>query len=162
MEIILVAAVGENGEMGRNNELLWHLPGDLPRFKEITMGSPIIMGRKTYESIGRPLPGRTSVIVTRQPEYQAEGCLIAHSLESALALCRQDEEVFISGGTAVYEASLPYADRIYLTVIHHDFEGDTPLFKFDRAAWQEVSREDFEADEKNPYGYSYLLYEKMT
>jgi dihydrofolate reductase len=107
------------------------------------------------------LPGRTNIVVTRQPDFQAEGCLIAHSLEAALELAQGDDEVFITGGTAIYQAGLAYADRIYLTLVHHDFEGDTPMFDFDRTIWQEISREDFEPDEKNRYRYSYLLFEKV-
>lgn len=159
--ISLICATSQNGIIGHNGQIPWHLSADLRRFKRLTMGHPIIMGRKTYQSIGRPLPGRTNIVVTRQPDFQAEGCLIAHSVEEALALVAGDEEIFITGGTAIYQAGLAYADRIYLTVVHHDFAGDTPLFDFDQALWQQVSREDFEPDEKNPYHYSYLLFEKV-
>lgn len=156
----LICATSQNGIIGRDGKIPWHLSADLRRFKRLTMGHHIIMGRKTYQSIGRPLPGRTNVVVTHQPNFQADGCLIAHSLEEAISLCQNDDEVFITGGTAIYQASLAYANRIYLTVIHHDFEGDTPLFSFDKTVWHEVRREYFEADEKNQYNYSYVLYEK--
>lgn len=159
--ISLICASSQNGIIGHQGQIPWHLSADLRRFKRLTMGHPIIMGRKTYQSIGRPLPGRTNIVVTHQPDFQADGCLIAHSVEEALALAGDDDEIFITGGTAIYQAALPYAQRIYLTLIHHDFVGDTPLFEFDRTLWKETSREDFEADGKNPYRYSYVLFEKV-
>ena len=124
------------------------------------MGHHILMGRKTYQSIGRPLPGRTNVVITRQQDFQADGCLIVHSLEEAIELCRGDDEIFVIGGADIYQQTSPVADKIYLTIIHQDFEGDTSLFDLDPSVWQETSREDFEVDEKNKFRYSFLTLEK--
>jgi dihydrofolate reductase len=158
--ISLICATSQNKVIGIDNQLPWRLSADLKRFKSLTLGHHILMGRKTFESIGRPLPGRTSVIITRQADYQADGCRVAHSLEEALALSRNDDEIFIIGGAAIYEAALKYADRIYLTIIQQDFEGDTYLFEIDPLLWQEVSREEFEPDERNPFRYSFLILER--
>jgi dihydrofolate reductase len=135
MMISLICAASQNGVIGVANQLPWHLPADLKRFKALTMGHPILMGRKTFESIGRPLAGRTNIVITRQAAYQADGCLIAPSL------------------------ALPYADRIYLTLVHAEFRGDTFLFEIDPAIWREISREDFELDENNHYPYSFIIFE---
>jgi dihydrofolate reductase len=123
------------------------------------MGHPILMGRKTFESIGRPLAGRTNIVITRQAAYQADGCLIAPSLEKAIELAQPDPEIFIIGGAATYRQALPYADRIYLTLVHAEFRGDTFLFEIDPAIWREISREDFELDENNHYPYSFIIFE---
>jgi dihydrofolate reductase len=161
MTISLICATSQNGVIGLNNQLPWRLPADLAHFKKVTMGHHILMGRKTYESIGRPLPGRTNVVITRQKDFQAEGCLMAHSVEQAMALCHKDDEVFVIGGAEIYQQTLPVADKIYLTIIHQDFEGETFLFDLDPSVWQETSREDFEMDEKNQYPYSFLILERI-
>ena len=161
MRVSLICAVSQNGVIGANNRLPWRLPADLKRFKRLTMGHPVIMGRKTFESIGKPLPGRTNILITRQEDFQAPGCRAAASLEEALELCGNDPEIFVIGGASVYSQALPFADRIYLTQIHHDFQGNTRLFPIDPAAWQETSREDFPADSQNPYSYSFLTYERI-
>jgi dihydrofolate reductase len=159
MMISLICAASQNGVIGVANQLPWHLPADLKRFKALTMGHPILMGRKTFESIGRPLAGRTNIIITRQTTYQAEGCFIAPSLEKAIELAQPDNEIFIIGGATIYQQALPYASRIYLTLVRAEFLGDTFLFDIDPVIWREVSREDFEPDENNHYPYSFIIFE---
>jgi dihydrofolate reductase len=137
----LIAAVAANGVIGRGGALPWHLPEDLKRFKALTLGHHIVMGRKTYESIGRLLPGRTTVIVTRQRDYAAPGAVVAASIEDAITRCTGDDEVFVIGGAQIYQAALPIADRLYLTEVMADVEGDTHFPAFDRRQWRERSRE---------------------
>jgi dihydrofolate reductase len=139
--INVIAAMAKNRVIGINNTLPWHLPEDLKHFKALTMGHHIILGRKTYESIGRPLPGRTTVIVTRDPDYQVEGCLTAHSIDAAIAACGSDLEVFFVGGANLYEQILPRADRIYLTEIQAEYQGDAHFPAFDSKDWQETARD---------------------
>ncbi len=154
----LIVAASQNGVIGIQNRLPWKLPADLKRFKQLTLGHPVIMGRKTFESIGKPLPGRTNIVLTRQIGLKLCGCLTAPSLQDAIFLCGDKEEIFAIGGASLYEKALPLADQIYLTRIHQDFEGDTFLFPIDPAAWQESSREDHPPDASNLYPYSFLLY----
>ena len=144
--VCIVAALGRNRVIGRDGGLPWRLPADLKHFKRITMGYPIVMGRKTHESIGRPLPGRANIVVTRTPGYTATGCTVASSLEAALASCHDAERVMIVGGAALYEAALPATDTMYLTLIHDDFEGDVFFPDYDEQAWRESAREDVKAD----------------
>ncbi|MHB1183798.1 MAG: dihydrofolate reductase [Desulfobulbia bacterium] len=125
MKIILIAAMAKNRVIGRGNGIPWHIPSELQRFKAITMGHTLIMGRKTFESIGRPLPGRKTIIITRNPEYRAAGCSVATSLAAAIALCPETETIFIAGGGEIYREALPLADAIYLTVLDREVEGDT-------------------------------------
>ena len=160
MTLSLICAASANGVIGMDNRLPWRLPADLARFKKLTMGHPILMGRKTFESIGKPLPGRTNLVVTRQADFKACGCLVAHSLQEALQRCENEEQVFVIGGETLYREALPLADRIYLTRIHRDFEGDRFLFPIDQAIWAQTSREDHEADPENPYAYSFIIYEQ--
>ena len=160
MKISLICAASQNGVIGRDNRLPWRLPADLAHFKRLTTGHHILMGRKTYESIGKPLPNRTSIVITRQTGFQADGCLVAHSLEEALGLCSNDEELFIIGGAEIYRQALPVADKIYLTRIWHNFEGDTFLFEIDSSIWMETCREDLAPDGKNKYAYSFITYER--
>ena len=162
MKISLICAASQNGTIGRDNHLPWHLPADLAHFKRLTTGHYILMGRKTYQSIGKPLPNRTNIVITRQTDFQADGCLVAHSLEQAFALCPTDVEVFIIGGAEIYRQALPVADKIYLTRIRHDFEGDTFLFELDPLVWYETSREDFASDQKNQYPYSFITLKKRN
>jgi len=136
----LVAALARNRVIGVGNRLPWRLPEDLARFKRLTMGAPVIMGRKTRESIGRPLPGRRNIVVTRAPEASWEGCVVAHSLADALALARDAGEAFVIGGAELYAQALPGADRLYLTLIDADYAGDAWFPEFDAAAWREVAR----------------------
>jgi len=142
MKISLIVAISENRVIGRNGQLPWHLSADLRRFKQITMGHHIIMGRKTFESIGRVLPGRTSIVVTRQPNYKAEGVVVAHSINEALRMAAADDEVFIIGGNELYRQVLPAADRMYLTLVRAVVDGDTRFVDLDYADWQLVTRED--------------------
>ena len=154
----LIVAIAENGVIGREGDLPWHLSADLRRFKQITMGHHIVMGRKTYESIGRPLPGRTSVVVTRSADYQAEGVLVARSLDEALTLAAGDEETFIIGGAEIYRQALPLARRIYVTRVHAEIEGDVFFPEFDPSAWKLLEAERHEPDEKNAYPYSFQVF----
>lgn len=157
--IALVVAMAENRVIGKDNKLIWHLPADLKYFKQLTSGHPIIMGRKTFESIGKPLPNRTNIIVTRQTEFEADGCMVANSLPEALMLAQQlDSEIFVIGGAEIYQQALFLADTIYVTEVHHIFEGDTFFPEIDSVLWQEVSREKHEPDEKNAYPYSFVIY----
>ncbi|MBI3318945.1 MAG: dihydrofolate reductase [Candidatus Omnitrophica bacterium] len=154
MTVSLIVAVSRNGVIGNEGKLPWRLPADLKRFKQLTMGHPIIMGRKTFESIGKPLPGRTNIVITRQKNLQACGALVAHSLEEALRLCEKEQEAFVIGGASIYPEALGQADRIYLTEVHADFEGDA-RFQLDRAGWKEASREDH-FDETSGCFYSFI------
>ncbi len=147
--------------IGANGTIPWHLPNELKLFKRLTMGHHIVMGRKTYESIGRLLPGRTTVIVTRQSEYHVPGALIAHSLGEAIAACQGDDEVFVIGGGELYRAALPLADRIYLTTVDAEPAGDTYMPEFDPAVWRETSAESFSADDRHRYGYRFAVYDRI-
>jgi len=159
MTITAVVAISENHVIGKDNKLLWYLPNDLKHFKEITTGHAVIMGRKTFDSVGKPLPRRRNIIVTRQA-INIEGCEVVHSVEAALALCADEQEVFIVGGAEIYKQSMHLTDRIYLTIIHKEFEGDSFFPELNKAEWQEVYREDHEPDEKNSLPYSFITLEK--
>lgn len=161
MIISLIAAMAENRVIGMDNRLPWKLPADMRWFKEKTMGKPVIMGRKTFESFGaKPLPGRQNIIVTRQMDYQAKGALVVHSVDEAMTVASPNDEIMIIGGASFYEQMLSRANRFYLTIIHHNFEGDTIFPFFDKNKWTEVFREDHDADEKNSYAYSFIILEK--
>lgn len=151
--------MSKNRVIGDSNSLIWSLPNDLKRFKQLTTGQTVIMGRKTYESIGRPLPNRRNIIITRDENYEAIGCEIVNSLEEALLL--SGEDCFIIGGGEIYKQSLPIADKIYLTLIQEDFQGDTSFPELGDE-WVKISREDHESDEKNPHKYSFIEYEKYN
>jgi len=160
MKIIsLIAAVSQNDVIGNNNQLIWHLPADLQHFKKITMNKPIIMGRKTFEAIGRPLPGRMNIVITRNIYFSYEGVSPASSLEEALEIAGEVEEIMIIGGGEVYAKALPLASRIYLTRIYQDFEGDTFFPKITSQEWRIVSEEFHQRDEKNPYDYAFFVLE---
>jgi dihydrofolate reductase len=164
MRISLIVAVSRNGVIGRNGTMPWHLPADLRHFKRTTMGKPVVMGRRTHESIGGPLPGRTNIVMTRNRDFRAEGCVVAHSLEEALAAARTAAaargEVLIIGGGAVYAAFLPRADRIYLTRVAADVPGDTRFPDPDPATWNETGREERPADAQNPYACTFLVLDR--
>lgn len=160
MRISLIAALGNNRVIGKDNAMPWHLPADLKYFKRITLGKPIIMGRKTFDSIGRPLPGRTSIIVTRDPDYQADGCVTVNSVDAALQAAKGAEEVMVIGGAELFKQILGRANRLYLTEIHADFAGDVYFPALDKAEWQEVERQDHPADTYNPYPYSFVVLDK--
>jgi len=161
MKISIVVAMAANGVIGQNNELPWHLPADLKHFKQTTMGKPILMGRKTWESIGRPLPGRTNIVITRDSTYSAAGCIVVHSVDAALTAAGEQDEVMVIGGAQLYRRLLPYAETIYLTRIHERFDGDTRFPEIPDAEWQQLERIDHEADEKNPYDYSFIRLERL-
>ena len=151
-----------NRLIGRDNALPWRLPADLAHFRNITMGKPVVMGRKTFESIGRPLPGRTNIVLTRSLDFSAEGVLVADSLESALDLAGDAAEVFVIGGGAVYEQALPQAQRLYLTLVDDEFEGDAWFPAIVPTQWREVERSRHGADERNPHDYSFVVFEKIS
>lgn len=161
MKISIVVAMAANRVIGNNNRLPWHLPADLKHFKATTMGKPIIMGRKTWESIGRPLPGRTNIVITRDRAYTANGCVVVHSIDDALAAAGDQDEAMVIGGAEFYRQVLPRASTIYLTRIHRGFEGDTVFPELDDDDWCEVERTDFTADADNPHAYSFIRLERV-
>ena len=158
--VSLIVAMARNRVIGRNNALPWRLPADLKHFKSLTMGHHMIMGRKTFESIGKPLPGRISVVVTRNSDYSMPGIITANSLEAAISACGNDQEIFIIGGAELYRQAIHLADRIYLTEIEADIPGDAFMTEFERNLWQETSRTSHAPDEKNAYPYHFVVYEK--
>ena len=168
MKLSLICAMAENRVIGRNNSLPWHLSEDLRHFKRATMGNCIIMGRKTWESIGRPLPGRTNIVITSNPDYEAEGARVVGSLPDAIKLAESislidgSEEAVVIGGAGIYQAALPLANRFHLTRVHAQVEGDTLLADFDETQWQEVGRKDFQRSDSNPYDYSICILERIT
>lgn len=157
--IRLVVAVAENGVIGKDNTLIWHLPADLKRFKEVTLGFPIVMGRKTFESIGRPLPGRRNIVITRDASYTREGIETVPSPEAALATCAQEERVSVIGGGEIYRMFMPLAHELYITRVHAPFEGDT-YFPEIGPEWEKISDEFYAADEKNKYPFSFEIFRK--
>lgn len=159
-KISIIVALATNRVIGIENRLPWHLPGDMKWFRQHTLGKPILMGRKTFESLGRPLPGRQNIVITSDTAYRAEGATIAHSIDHALQLAGDAGEIMIIGGESFYRQMLPHADRLILTLVHAEVEGDAWFPEFDWNKWQEVTREDHPADEKNPYAYSFLVLER--
>lgn len=159
--ISLIFAMGNNKAIGYKNQMPWHLPADLAFFKKITMGKPVIMGRKTFESLGRPLPGRTNVVITRNKELTHDGCVIVDSIDSAKEFAKY-QDCFIIGGAEIYAAFLQIADRMYITEINDDFEADTFFPEIDYSKWKLVSSQQGIKDEKNPYDYKHLVYEKKV
>ena len=153
----IIVATSKNRVIGNDNKLIWKLSSDLKRFKELTTDNPIVMGRKTFESIGKPLPNRRNIIVTRDTNYGVDGCEIVHSLEEALLLTGSN--CFIIGGGEIYKQSIDIADKVYLTLVHKELEGDTTFPELDNN-WAKISRKDFKADEKNEYDYSFIEYER--
>ena len=157
MIVSIVVAISTNGVIGNDNQLVWRLPNDLKYFKAVTLGSPIIMGRKTYESIGKPLPGRTNIVISRNEHLVIDGCHCVSSIEDAIEVARisQPSECFLIGGADIYSQALPMVDKIYLTEVHSQITGNI-TFNFDKSKWQEMKREDFPADEKHAYPYSFV------
>lgn len=155
--ISIIVAVAENGVIGDKNQLLWHISEDLKHFKAITSGHPVVMGRKTYESLGRPLPNRTNVVITRQ-EIEIEGCRVVHSLEEAFALFPADEEIFVIGGAEIYAQALPLADKFYLTRVHRSYAGDTCFPEWNPAEWRLVACEAQNCGAKYPYPFTFETY----
>ena len=158
--ISLIAAMDVNRVIGQDGRIPWHLPDDMKWFREQTLGKPVIMGRKTFESIGRPLPGRTNIILTRSADFHAEGVLVAHSLEQALDFASAEEEVMIIGGSTIYELALPRADRLYMTYVENAGEGDAWFPEFDIERWRVIDSEQHAADEKNHSNYRFVTYQK--
>lgn len=158
--ITIIAAIAENNALGKDNDLIWHLPADLIRFRKTTTGHHIIMGRNTYESIGKPLPNRTTVIITRNKNYKAEGCIIVNSLEEALETAKEDESPFIIGGAQIYKEAIHLVDQLDITEVHHKFDADVFFPKIDTGIWKETNREKFATDKKNKYSYSFVSYIK--
>lgn len=151
----------KNRVIGKGDALPWHISEDLKLFKKITMGKPIVMGRKTHESIGRPLPGRENIILTRDATYQAEGCTVLNSMDELFQHCNDVDEVMITGGAEIYKLALDKASNLYLTEVHTEIAGDTCFPEFDRSEWKEISRDDYKADEKNEFDYSFVLLERI-
>jgi len=164
MRLSIIAALSNNNVIGRDNDIPWRQSTDLKRLKALTMGHHVLMGRKTWETLGRPLPGRVNVVITRREDYGAEGAVVVTSLDEALRIAGEagDAEVFIAGGAEIYQQSMHRADRMYLTRIHADVEGDTFFPEFDDVSeWHLTDSEHFEADEKNQYPYSFLTYDRV-
>ena len=156
--ITLIAAVAENNALGKDNQLLWHLPDDFKRFKNITSGHHIIIGRKTFESFPKPLPNRIHVIITRQKDYQPEGCLIVDSFAKAISVCPKDEELFIIGGGEIYKQSIEMADKLDITRVHHTFDADTFFPEIDLNKWKLTSEEYHPKDEKHRFDFTFETY----
>jgi dihydrofolate reductase len=156
--ITIIAAIADNNALGKDNQLIWHLPADLKRFKQVTLNHHIIMGRKTFESLGKPLPNRTTIIITRNPNYKVENCIVVNSLEEALEAAKTDENPYILGGAEIYNQAIKFADKLDLTYVHHSFEADAFFPLIDTEIWKEDSRQDFKMDEKNNYNYSFVTY----
>ena len=154
----MIAAVAENNALGKNNELVWHLPNDFKRFKELTTGHHIIMGRKTFESFPKPLPNRTHIVITRQENYQPEGCIVVNSIEKAIELCPENEDSYIIGGGEIYNLGMQYTDIIEITKVHNTFEADAFFPKISDSDWQLVESEENFKDEKHLYDYTYETY----
>ena len=160
MIISLIAAMGKNRTIGKNNSLPWTLPADMQYFRDKTRGKPVIMGRKTYESIGKPLPKRLNIIVTHDNEYKAEGCAVVHSADEALKAAGNVEEVMVIGGSQIYKEFLPKVNRMYLTLIDAEFEGDTYFPEYKIEEWKETSYEEHERDAKNQYDYRFVVLDR--
>lgn len=161
MNLTLIAAMAQNRVIGKDNDLIWHFPDDLKHFKSLTSGHHVIMGRKTYESMMRPLPKRVNIVISRQEDYQAEGCLMAHSLEEAIKLVKDDDQPFIIGGAQIYKQALAIANTIELTLIHSEYEGDTFFPEFDTSKWKLARGEKKEADDKHAHPFEFLTYKKI-
>lgn len=164
MKLSIIVATAEKGVIGKDNQLIWHLPEDLKMFRRLTTGHVIIMGRKTFESIGKPLPNRTSIIISRNIDYLVEGCIVVGSLEEAIEKAKEieTEEAFIIGGAQIYALALDMADTVYLTQVHHNFEGDAFFPVLDTNIWTETERKSFQPDEKHAYAFDFVTLEKRT
>jgi len=158
--ISLIWAMDKNRLIGKDNQMPWHLPAELAYFRKVTTGHPVLMGRRTYESIGKPLPNRTNVILTRNEEYKPEGCIVIHSIEEALERFG-GQLLFIIGGAQIYRQFLPYAEKLYVTLIDHEFAGDEYFPELDWENWRQISVEPGITDERNPYSYSFQVFEAI-
>lgn len=161
MQISIIVAMSENRVIGINNQLPWHLPADLQHFKSITMGKPILMGRKTFDSIGRPLPGRQNIVVTRDPNFSPEQVTVAHSPEAALTAASDHDEVMVIGGASFYAQMLPQASRLYLTVVHQSIEGDAYFPELNESEWETIESIRHPTDTSNPVAYSFLTRQRI-
>lgn len=161
MKTAFVVAMDERGLIGRDNDLPWRLSADLQYFRRITMGKPILMGRKTHESIGRALPGRQNIVVSSLPGYQAAGCDVVNSIDKALTVAADADEIMVIGGSSLFEQMFDMADKLYLTRVHAELEGDTWFPEWDKTQWQLISQESHPADEKNDYAYSFEVYQRV-
>jgi dihydrofolate reductase len=159
--ISIIVVMANNRVIGRDNRLPWHLPADLAHFKALTMGKPMVMGRKTWESLPGLLPGRRHIVITRQADYRTAGCTLVHSLDQALAAAGEVPEVMVVGGGAVYREALPRAERLYLTLVEAEVDGDVRFPEIDAAAWRELSREAHPADARNAYAYTFVTLERI-
>lgn len=159
-----IVAMDENRVIGLDNKMPWHLPADLKHFKTVTAGHPVLMGRKTFHSIGKPLPNRTNIILTRDPQFSAQDCLVVSQIEVALSMANEldQNEVFVIGGAEVYRQLLPRVQRLYLTIVHHQFHGDTFFPEWKAEEWREISREKHAADDNNRYDYTFLILERLS
>ena len=158
--LTMIAAAAKNDALGKDNDLIWHISEDLKRFKRLTSGHAIIMGRKTFESMPKALPNRTNIVLTNKKDYQPEGAIVVHTIEDALNLVKDDTQPFIIGGGEIYRLFMPYCDRIELTRVHHNFEADVFFPKIDLNQWKEIARENIDATKEQPYHYSYITFEK--
>lgn len=160
MRLSMIVAMDDNQLIGNNNALPWHLPADLGYFKKVTTGKTVLMGRKTHESIGRPLPNRRNVIVSRNANFEAQGCEVVSSIDAALELAKDDDEVMVMGGASFYEQMLPSVDRLYITYIEGSYEGDAYFPEFNKEAFKQISRESHAPDEKNPHTYHFTVLDR--
>jgi len=159
--ICVIAALAANGTIGKDNALPWRLPADLKHFKELTLGHPVVMGRKTYESIGKPLPGRRNLVISRNRGYSAPGCEVVHSLDTAIAACLGTQTLFVIGGAELYREALPRAHRLELTEIHAEFDGDAVFPEYRKDEWREVRREIHDKETGIPFRYDFARYERI-
>jgi dihydrofolate reductase len=156
--VIMIAAVSENNALGKNNDLLWHLPNDFKRFKEITSGHHIIMGRKTFESFPKPLPNRTHVIISRQNDFEHEGCIVVQNIEKALSVCPINENLYIIGGGEIYQQSISFADQLDITRVHHSFDADVYFPEIDPEIWELTSETFHQKDERHLFDYTFQTF----
>ena len=156
----MIAAAAENNALGKNNELVWHLPNDFKRFKNLTSGHHIIMGRKTFESFPKPLPNRTHIVITRQKNYAPAGCIVVHSIEEAIEICPKNENSYIIGGGEIYTLAMPFSDKIELTLVHHSFEADAFFPAINLEEWEIINSELQPKDEKHLFNYTYQTYSR--
>jgi len=160
--ISIIVAMDRNRVIGKNNGMPWRLPADLAYFRKVTLGNTVVMGRKTFESIGKPLDGRKNVVLTRDRQYSKKGCLVVHSVEEALKIIKDEKDCFIIGGATIYSAFLPYAQKLYITYIDHEFEGDTYFPEINYEEWRIISRTQGPKNERNPYNYYFEVHERTT
>lgn len=158
--IIMIAAVAQNNALGKDNDLVWHLPNDFKRFKTLTTGHHIVMGRKTFESFPKPLPNRTHIVISRQKDYHPEGCTVVHSISEALAICPKDEDTFIIGGGEIYNLAMPFADKLEITKVHHEFDADAYFPSINPEDWELTSSDLQAKDDKHDYEYTYQTFYK--